>query len=70
MSVLLPAIQDEQQHISHLNVSCEAAHDSLLEPTLELPEFTPLAAATFTWGKYDSSAFIQSLNATYSEVMY
>ena len=39
------------------------------EPTIELPQFTPMANPIFTWGS-QSESFIHSLNATYTEVVH
>ena len=36
----------------------------------ELPSFSPAVEPTFTWGSYDSAAFIHSLNAIYDEVVH
>ena len=39
-------------------------------PTIELPQFTPMANPIFTWGSHSSESFIHSLNATYAEVVH
>ena len=36
----------------------------------ELPAFFPSAKPSFTWGSFDSATFINSLNATYDEVVH
>ena len=38
--------------------------------SLELPDFRPVADATFSWGSSDSANFINSLNDVYDEIVH
>lgn len=40
------------------------------EPPLVLPDFVPASDPTFSWGSYESTTFITSLNAAYNEVVH
>ena len=44
--------------------------DPELEPTPTLPEFTPMAVASFNWGPLNAEAFTGSLNSAYSEIVH
>ena len=35
-----------------------------------LPQFTPMAYPVFTWGEYDSTHFIDTLNAAFSGAVH
>ena len=72
-SVLARSPPSAAPHLSLSRSSVPHSSPELLsspEISPVLPAFSPSAEPSFTWGSFDSGTFINSLNATYDEVVH